>query len=362
MKSLFLAIIAALVTALLISWAWKPIPYEERLVQLQVEQVLPELAAELRSEPVELQAQFIDYAADPLLVAKARLALLRYPEMARPILEIYGADPDFQKVLRDYGEHVIPPIHYFLTHDVRTVKWMKQAGEAARAIEDKARGMWGEREARSEESEGSRSSDGDLTAEERGWYAVRFIHDEGHNFLGQFVVRADGEVKWVQTERVLEVANTLFFGGIRTLETKSRMEQPVELSDVGWAAADVAVGIGVLKVLRMGRSATVAGRSMSFSERSLALSPALLRGSAFGVRLAKYGAPVAVAYLALRHPSVLNSMLGMLADAAGLPVRLVQALGWTLVLLPLFYVVRLLLGPMGVVLVGLGRGLKRVSG
>jgi hypothetical protein len=88
----------------------------------------------------------------------------------------------------------------------------------------------------------------------------------------------------------------------------------------------------------------------------------LLRGSALGVRLAKYGAPVAVAYLALRHPSVLNSMLGMLADAAGLPVRLVQALGWTLVLLPLFYAVRLLLGPMGVVLVGLGRGLKRVSG
>jgi hypothetical protein len=361
MKRLFLVAMAAIATALLLSWVWRPMPYEERLVQLQVEQLLPEYAADLRNEPVELRAQFIDYAGDPLLVTKARLALLRYPEMARRILDLYGADAEFQTVLRDYGEHAIPPIHYFLTHDVRTVEWMKQAGETARAMEEKARRLGGERQAGPEEPAAARSSDVKLTDEERGWYAVLFIQDEGHSFLGQFAVRADGEVVWIQTERFLEGANALFFGGIRTLETKSRLDQPIELKDVGWAAADVAVGVGVLKVLRLGRSATVAGKSMNFSQRSLALSPALLKGSAVAARLAKYGAPVVVAYLALRHPSVLNSMLGLLAEAVGLPVLLVQALGWTLVLLPLLYLIVLLLRPLAAVLVCLGGGLRRLE-
>ncbi len=361
MKKLRVLLLLALLSALGIALARPPLPYEERLVQLQLEQLWPEYAAELRDEPLELRALLVDYADDPLLATKARLALLRYPQMARPILQLYGAEPEFQHILRAYGENIVPPIHYFLSHDIRTLALIDQAGETWRALQEAAGRLQAALQARSPPPAAEAGSEGGLTAVERGWYAVLFIHDQGHNFLGQFVVRADGEVRWIQTERWLEAANALFLGGVRALETKHRLDQPIEAADWGWAAVDVALGVGVLKVLRMGRAGAVAGRPMSFSQRSLALSPALLRGSAVTARLARYGAPLALAYVALRHPSVLNSMLGRLAATLGLPVLPVQVLGWSLLLLPLLYLAQLLLRPLAALLAVLGATLLRLE-
>jgi hypothetical protein len=356
MKWLLLITIAAFATGLLISFIWKPLPYEEQLIQIQIEQVLPEHAADLRGDPIELRAQLVEYAGDPLLFAKARVALFRYPAMAKPILNAYGTEPKFQKVLREYGEHAIPPIHHFRTHDVLTVTLMEKAATTAQTIYGKARGLWTGESTQEVEAESNKPAE--LNADERGLYAVQFIHDEGHNFLGQFVVATDGEVGWIQTERFLQGTTTLFFGGIRSLETKYRQKESIELKDVGWATVDLAAGAGVLKILKMGRAATVTGRSMSFSQRSLALSPALMRGGTVAAKLARYGAPVALAYVAIRHPSVLNSMFGLLAKALGLPVFLVQALGWGLVLAPVLYVARLLLRPLAFILVGFGSALR----
>ncbi len=378
MRRLYFSCFIALLAALLIAWSWKPVSIEERLVQLQVEQLLPEYADELSRESLEIQALFIDYAQDPspVLSIKARLALLRYPEMARPIFSHYGAETEFQNILRGYGEHIIPPIHYFLMNEIRSISITRQASNVLESGMAGARRLWGS-ETDTTETENTknandaRQSPADpnqgVSPEERGWSAVMFIQQEGHDFLGQFVLDKDGQVTWVQTERVLEGLNAFFAGGVRGLETKYRRDEAIEAGDVGWAALDVAIGISALKVLRLGRASAAAARTtrtarttqaISYSKRSAALGASLLRGSAVGLRLAKYGAPIALAYIAVRHPSVLNAIFGGLAQTFGLSVLLIQILGWTLVLLPIVLVLQFLRRPVGMLLVGAGKALR----
>lgn len=340
MRSLISASLLALLAALLITFLYKPKPLDAQLLHLQIEQAMPEYAQALAAEPAELQALFLVYADDPVLAAKARLALQRYPEMARPIFLTFGDSQDFQTILRKYGEDVVLPIHYFLTHEVFTLELMRGMSESARSALDAVRRLWSNGEP------AQTSPNGTLSSEDRGWYAVQFIKTEGYDFLGQFVMSPKGEVSWIQTERVLEGINGFFAGGLKGLETKLRREETIAAGDLGWAALDVAIGVGALKVLRMGRAGASGGRSLTFSQRSAALGSGLWRTSAIGTRLLKYGAPAVLAYIAIRHPSVINSMLGSVAEKFGLPPGLVQVVGWFLVLLPLMLLLRFALGPL----------------
>lgn len=355
MRILWFSAFVAMGLSALLALVWKPAPLEEQLIHLQLSDRLPQYADELRREPLELQALFVDYADDPVLVVKARLAMQRYPHMAKPILELYGSETVFQDVLRDYGEHVVPPIYYHLTTDIKTIAAQRRAEAFVGSVRDKWRRFWG---AEGEEGGSPSESAGGITAEERGWYAVVFIQEEGHDFLGQFVVGANGRVSRVQTERVLEALNSFFAGGVRRLEAKMRRDEPVGLGDAGWAAVDLAVGVSALKVLRLGRSTAAGTRSMSFSERSAALGSSLLRGSSIGLRVAKYGAPLALGYIAVRHPSILNSLFREAAAFLGVPVFVVQAFGWALVLLPFILIGQALLRPLAFVLIGLGKALR----
>lgn len=184
-----------------------------------------------------------------------------------------------------------------------------------------------------------------------------FINREGHDFLGQFVVTPEGQVARVQSERLLESVNAFFAGGIRGLETRVRKDEEIGPGDVGWAALDVAVGVSAFKLVRLGRNTAVAGRTMHFTQRNAALGASLLRGSAIGTRIAKYGAPAVLAYVAIRHPGVLNALLADAAGWLGLPAALLQTLGWTMLLLPLILLGRLLLGPMAALLIGVAKAL-----
>lgn len=340
MRYLISASLLALLAALLIAFLYKPKPLDAQLLHLQVEQAMPEYAQALATEPAELQALFLVYADDPVLATKAGLALQRYPEMARPILLMFGDSQDFQLVLRRYGEDVVLPIHYFLTHEVFTLELMRGMSESARSAVDAFRKLWSAGEP------AEASTTGALSSKERGWYAVQFLKAEGYDFLGQFVMNPSGDVSWVQTERVLEGINGFFAGGLKSLETKLRRDETIIAGDVGWAALDVAIGVGALKVLRMGKAGATGGRSLTFSQRSAALGSGLWRASAIGTRVLKYGAPAVLAYIAIRHPSVINSMFGSVAQKLGLPVGLVQVMGWFLVLLPLMLLLRFVLGPL----------------
>lgn len=345
MKSVLLAVLLAVFGALLITGLYRPKPLDEQLLHLQVNQAMPEYADDVSAEPAELQALLLIYADDAVLLAKARLALLRYPDLARPIFLIFGEKPTFQEVLRRYGEDVVLPIHYFLQNEIFTLEVMRGMNETTRAVLKTVRGWWNDAEPI------ERTEQGKLSAEERGWYAIHFIATEGYDFIGQFVVTPEGKVGWVQTERVLEGVNRFFAGGLKGLETKFRRDEAIAMADVGWAAVDVAIGVSAFKILRMGR-AGAAGRSLTFSQRSAAVGAGLWRGSVIGTRVVKYGAPAVLAYMAVRHPSLINSLLGSVAEKLGLPVALVQVAGWTLVLLPVVLLLRLLLAPLAWVLAG----------
>jgi hypothetical protein len=361
MKSLLMAGLLAVLGALLITALSSPKPLEAQLLHLQVEQAMPEAADQLAGEPAELQALFLAYAGDPILIAKAKLALLRYPDMARPIFLLLGEGQEFQEVLRKYGEDITLPIHYFLTNEVATLELMRRISHTSQSALDAFRRFWNDSEPE-EAANGPSLAAPVLSGEERARYAVNFIQVEGYDFLGQFVMSPKGEVNWVQTERVLEGINSFFASGLKGLETKLRQDEPIAMGDVGWAALDVAIGVGALKVLRMGRAGAAGGRSLTFSQRSAVLGAGLWRGSAVGSRLVKYGAPAVLAYIAIRHPSVINSLLVRTAERLGLPAELVQIVGWTLVLLPLMLLLRFVLGPFAWLIAGVAgalRGLQR---
>ncbi|PLX66895.1 MAG: hypothetical protein C0607_22640 [Azoarcus sp.] len=354
MRRLYFSVFLAAVLAATLAFVWKPAPIENQLLRVQLDRHLPAYANALSGEPLELQALFVDYASDALLVGKARLAMLRYPQMTRSVLEYYGAEPLFQQALKDYGDQAIPPIYYYLTHEFALLAVRRRAQDLATSAEREWRNFWGEAN-ETEVPEATPPRDESTAAmppERRGWYAVGFILEEGHDFLGQFVVKADGDVHQVQTERVLEALNSFFAGGVRGLESKYRRSEPVGLGDVGWAGVDLAIGISALKVLRMGRTARAgAGAHASgLTERSAALGSSLLRGSAIGLRVAKYGAPFALGYIVLRHPSVLNALFREVAEAIGAPVPLIQTVGWALALLPLLLLAQLLLRPLAALL------------
>lgn len=347
MKTLFVAGLLALLGAFLISSATQPRPLDAQLLHLQIEQSLPEMSKTLAAEPAQIQALFLAYADNPVLLAKAKVALLRYPDIARPLFLTYGERPDFQFVLSRYGEDALLPVQYFYTHEVFTLELMRSASEATR----KALQMLGQSQENNPPSPSTENAE--MTSEARGWYAIQFVKTEGYDFIGQFVLPPDGQVAWVQTARVLEAINSFFAGGIKGLETRYRRDEPITAGDVGWAALDVAIGVSALKILRVGKAAAVSERSLTFSQRSAALGAGLWRGSAIGVRLVKYGAPAVLAYIAIRHPSVINAMLGSVANKLGLPVSLVQFIGWTLVLFPLLLLLRLLLRPLAWLIAGL---------
>lgn len=353
MKRWLVVVMLAFLGAVLITAFSRPNSFEQQLLHLQVSQVMPGYAESVSDEPAAVQALLLMYADDDILLAKARLALLRYPDIARPILLTYGESTHFQEVLRRYGEDVVLPIHYFFTNQVFTLQLMQQLGDAAKSALSSIQGLWP-----GNPPQESQNNKEPLSAEERGAYAVQFLFDEGYDFLGQFVMTPGGQVAWVQTERFLEGVNRFFASGIKGLETKWRQESPVSAGDIAWAAVDVAIGVSAFKILRMGRATAAGGRTLSFSERSAALGAGLWRGTTMGARLVKYGAPVILAYMVVRHPSLINSLLVKVADTLELPAYLVQVVGWTLILLPLLFVLHLLLRPLGWLLIGIGRAIR----
>lgn len=339
----------AFLGALFVTIGVTPESVEQRLIRIQLSHLLPAYAHELDAESVELRAQFIDFADDAVLAAKARIALARYPEMARDILTVYGDRDEFRDALREYGEHVLLPIRYFMLHEVRSVAWLHMAGATWSGL----RQRWG--------GDGAGDGIGDaprepLDAEERGWYAVHFIREEGHGFLGQFVLDGDRNVQWIQSERALEALGSFFAGGVRGLETKYRRDEAIGAGDFGWAAVDLALGVSAVKVLRLGRAGATAG-SMTYAQRSAALGASMLRGSRVGLRLAKYGAPVALAYLAVSHPSLMHALMAKAAETLGLPAWAGQLTGWTLLLWPILWLASLLLGPLALALRGFAKAL-----
>ena len=358
MKRLLAIFVLAFLLATFFSFAANPVPVEQNLIRIHASDVLGEFPG-IEHESVDLQAVLADMADDPLLVLKVKAALLKYPVMARQLMLFYGGEPEFQDILRQHGESVLPPIHYFVSNPVGSIEWINRAGTQYKLFKE-----WLTNNATS-----SVTLDQPLTPTERGWYAVQYIQAEGHDFLGQFVVNPAGKVEWIASERVLEGLNQFFAGGLRQLETRHRMNEPIGAGDIGWAALDVVVFASAVKVLRIGRLAATTTRSASRGTRSAALAMRFSRGSRLvlsSARYAKWPLIVGAGYLVISHPSLINDFLVELADVIGAPALLIQFVGWLLLLIPALYLLRGLLWLIApllqAVLWSIGRLLAQLSG
>ena len=361
MRKLLLILGISVIVALLSTVTSRPMLIEERLIQIQAENTLREFPG-IETEPLEVQAALLDMADDELLLLKARAAYLRYPAMTREVFPLYGPEPEFREVLRLYGENILPPIHYFLSKPVGSIELMNDLASKYQAALEFFTG--GEDTGNSTGGQQNTSRKEKLTPQERGWYAVRFIQEEGHDFLGQFVLNEQGDVIWVRTERVLENINQFFASGIRNLEIQHRTGDDVTASDIGWASVDVLVFASALKVLRVGRAVAVSSRGAARGTRSAALAARLTTSGRMlmtTARYAKWPAVIGVGYLVVTHPGIINDVLAEVAEVMGYPVKLVQFLGWMLILLPVLYIgswvfrliVRPALGLLGTLIIGL---------
>ncbi|WP_338355091.1 hypothetical protein [uncultured Marinobacter sp.] len=369
MRKLLLILGISVIVALLSTVTSRPMLIEERLIQIQAENTLREFPR-IEKEPLEVQAALLDMADDELLLLKARAAYLRYPAMTREVFPLYGPEPEFREILRLYGENILPPIHYFLSKPVGSIELMNDLASKYQAALEFFTG--GEETDNSTGGQQNTSRKEKLTPQERGWYAVRFIQEEGHDFLGQFVFNEQGDVIWVRTERVLENINQFFASGIRNLEIQHRTGDDVTASDIGWASVDVLVFASALKVLRVGRAVAVSSRGAARGTRSAALAARLSTGGRMlmtTARYAKWPAVIGVGYLVVTHPGIINDFLAEVAEVLGYPVKLVQFLGWILILLPALYIgswvfrliVRPALGLLGTLITGLSHIGRRKS-
>lgn len=340
MKKATILLSTAVLAALLLSLTSTPMAMEARLVGIHAKQAMPEVADSLADEPAEVQAAMLDMDGDALLRLKAQAALLQYPELAREVFPLYAAEPEFHAVLREHGPTVLPPIGYFIRNDIHSLAVMESATRYWRAMRDTVDAWWNDEKREDATPQLRAAHDEVLNAVERGWYAIHFIAEEGNGFLGQFALHADGSVKWLQSERMLEATTSLIAGGIRELETRYVTGEQVRTRDIGWAVVDAAVMVGAVKLLRAGRTTAAATRTAANTGRAAALASRFAttgRLIQYG-RYAKWPMVAATVYLAVRHPGLISDALATVAHWADLPVWLVQFLGWFLLLAPLLYV------------------------
>ncbi|MFN2360212.1 MAG: hypothetical protein ABR522_03920 [Marinobacter sp.] len=357
MKKAMVILGIALLIGAFASYHSEPVPIEQKLISIQAQQALPGFEG-MADESIEVQAAILDLGDDRLLRLKAQAALLAYPEMARTIFPLYAPEQEFREILRTYGEHALPPIDYFIRHPVNSIEWMNKAArqyERAKAYIAELRGK----------ETGEQEVAESLSPEERGWYAVNFIGNEGHDFLGQFVVDADGQTQWVQTERVTEGIAQFFTSGVRQLESGYRTGDDISASDIGWASVDVLVFASAVKVLRAGRTAAKATQGARLSTRSAALA-ARITGSGrlllSSARYAKWPVILGAGYLVVTHPSVINDFFAGVADVLGVSSLAIQIAGWLLILVPVIYLASWLLWPAIALLKGLLAILYRLAG
>lgn len=358
MKKLFFICGIALLMAAVFSTLAQPVSIEQKLINIHAADVFGDFPG-IEQESVEMQAILLDMSDDPLLILKAKAALIRYPDMARRVYPLYAEEPAFQSILKQYGEDILPPIQHFLNQPIHTIEWMSKASKQYQAAKRFFTGTPEDSPPTGQAFEAHKP----LSPQERGWYAVNFIESEGYDFLGQFVVDSQGVTQWVGTERVLEGLNQFFASGIRDLERNYRSGSEISAGDIGWASVDALVFVSAVKVLRMGRAAAVTTKGASRGTRSAALVTRISRSGKMvlsSARYAKWPIVIGAGYLIIAHPSIINDLLASVADVLNYPVIIVQLLGWLLLLIPVLYIASWLLWLLAPLLIGLLRALSQL--
>lgn len=152
-------------------------------------------------------------------------------------------------------------------------------------------------------------------------------------------------MKWNQTDRLIKAVSSFLTSGVRTLETRHDLGEPITTGDVFWAGLEVAVVSVPLKLLRAGNAVARSGEELSVVSRTRLFAPRLVAKGKRLQSLGKYGAVAATIIIVVMHPSLLNSLFAEAANLLGLSPWLLQFAGWTLLILLVLYPVSWLLKP-----------------
>lgn len=336
-RKLLLLLALAAIASIAISHYWKPLPYSEKLIRIQAEQELGVIDERITKEPLEIQALLLDYSANKELTLKAWIALNKYPAKAREIFLLYGSEPEFQEILLAYGDAVIPVIQYFRDNEVNSLIVRKKAETALNKLSDGANSIWNAVTGNEAQTPAPKQPSGELGPTERGWYAVNFIKEEGHSFLGEFVVDKTDKAQWIQTTRLVDALTAFFTSGFRNLETKRALEEEITKGDYFLAAMDMIPLAVAVKLLRAGKVVTASGKELSLASRTSIFASRLIPKGTFFRNFGKYGALIGTAYVLITHPSLISSVFDELATRLGYNPQLVQFVGWFLIITIVLY-------------------------
>lgn len=359
-----IALVAILIAGLL-SFAASHEPFESKLVRLEVERALPALESTLQQESAEINALFLSYASDQALWMSASLAIFRHGDIARSILVDYGVSPQFQDVLVRFGADAVLPISYFRDHDVATLRAQHWVGERYQQVSR----WWSDEPSVEAEETNVEAAIAELTPYRRGQMGIALLDANGHGLLNQFVLSDQGEVEWLQGERVVAGVGDFFTSGLRDLESQWRRGEAIGVSDLGWAGVDLLVMASTVKVLRAGRAARTArvGSIEAQGARAGVRQGVVASSGRFATlpRMAKIAAVATTGYVVIRHPSLVSALGANLSQWLGWPTWLGQFLIWLIVLLPVLFITRFfyrwLLMPLLWLLVPLMRVCFRVA-
>ena len=324
MKKFSFILLFSIFLALIVSTVWPGQSFEEQLIRIQAEQGLGSSIRTIEDEAIEIQSVLLDYSDQKELILKTQLAMIKYPDQTRTLLLIFGSEPEFQEILLAYGESVIPVVHYFYTTDIKqSIKLRDSAGNLINDLKN----WWNDHEAEIPQ---------ELNPEQQAWYAIQFIKNDGHDFLGQFAISDQGEVKWIQTERITESLTAFFSGGVRGLETRYVTDQEITGNDLLWAGVDVLAVAGTLKLLRAGRQVARTGKSIGLTRTTTLFGSRLMKTGLAG-RIFKVSAVAATTFIVIKHPTLITSAFAEIGKLIGITPMLAQIVGVSLLALVLFY-------------------------
>lgn len=340
-RKLVVFLVCALSVSILAVGIGGPKSWDQQLIKVVAAQKLGGIDKRILQEPYEIQALLIDFSDDLELVLKAWISIERYGDQAREVLLTYGEEPTFKEILKDYGEGIIPVIKYFMEHQLLslTVRHsIERVTEKAKSwfsgMIDKLSG----KEAPQETKEPLPTQPETMDPRLRGLYAIQFIKEEGHHFLGQFSIDKNGKAHWIQVDRVGQAALSLFTSGLRNLEAKIKVQEEISSADVFWAGVDVlAIGVTATKIYKMAKLSRAGAKITAMTKGTVLMSRAAKAGQVLG-RVLKWGrtaAILATGYVLVTNPNLLVSFAGNLAEwlekSTGIPAWLVQTIFLTTV-------------------------------
>lgn len=377
-KKVLIYMAISLLIAFVVSKFSSTFSLDEKLVSIQSKELLYDYDKSIPDEPAEIQTLLLDYIDDKNYFYKILISISRYQDMAREVIMIYGDDEDFIYTLKEYGESVIPPIYYFVQNDMPSLTLMQKAGDGIAGIGRAAMSLWNSATGSEEpvEKEDDQNETKSLGPLERGYYAINFAKQEGYDFIGQFNVDSNNQVKWNQTERITEGVTSFFTSGVKSIEKKHDLNQEITGSDALWAAADAAVLLSAVKVARLGKSAAQVGKvskgeqigkgTLHISDVGRATKSAVqigesgtvLRKSAAISRhlfsktkyIRKFGKTIGVyigsAVLVIKFPSLISAAVVTLAKLIGIPPKIALFVAWSFIIFFFMYPVMWVLKPI----------------